>query len=177
MRKVILLSALALALFATGCGTKSAYIVTAGAPAINQSDGFKVGQVDDLSEFQFKPNDKDAFSLKDAMAAALETALTKQELAGAGYSVNVNILTYAPGNAFARWLMPGAGATRLSVEAMIIDKEGGVTAKIPVARHISAGGGYTVGAYRYIFEEVAQEIAEVIKNPTKAKSAGGQAEQ
>ena len=168
-------SVLFLALLTMGCGTKSTYILAPGAQAANTADGFKVGQVNDLSGFQFKPNDKDAFSLEEAMSAALGSALNKQGLTGAGqYSVNVNILAYAPGSAFVRWLMPGAGATRLSVEALIADKNGVQTAKIPVERHISAGGGYTIGAYKYIFEDVAQEIAAVIKNPAKAKSSGGQ---
>ena len=170
-RAALLLFILALPLVA-GCGTKSTYIQTPGAQAINQSDGFIVGKVEDLSGFQFKPNDKDAFSLKEAMSAALSSALTKQGLTGAGqYSVNVNILAYAPGSAFARWLMPGAGATQLSVEAFIVDKKSTQVAKIPVERHISAGGGFTIGAYKYIFEDVAQEIAAVIKNP--AKASGG----
>ena len=175
MKKSILLSVMALSLLAAGCGTKSTYIVTPGTPAINQAEGFKVVQVEDTSNFQFKPDDKDAFSLKEAMSAALGNALAKQGLTGAGYSVNVNILAYAPGNAFTRWIIPGAGATLLSVEALIADKKGTQVAKIPVERHISAGGGYTIGAYKYIFEEVAQEIAAVIKNPAKAKGSDSQA--
>lgn len=173
MKKAILFSVLALTLLAAGCGTKSTYIATPGAKAINQADGFKVGQVNDLTGFHV-----DDFNLKDAMTAAMEAALAKQGLTGAGYSVNVNILAYYPGNAFLRWLMPGAGATQLTVEAMIMDKKGELAAKIPVDRHISAGGGYTVGAYKYVVEEVAQEIAAVIKNPAKAKGKpSGQAEQ
>ena len=171
MKKLtVLILATALAILA-GCGTKSTYIQTPGAQAVNQADGFMAGQVNDLSGFEFDPKDKEAFSLKEAMAAALGDALTKQGLAdGKGrYSVNVNILAYAPGSAFTRWLLPGAGATRLSVEALVMDSHDVQVAKIPIERHISAGGAYTAGAYKYIFEEVAQEIVTVIKNPAKAK--------
>jgi len=171
MKKLVLLLAI-ICPFLAGCGTKSSYIAAPNAPVVNPADGFKVGQVEDLSGFQFNPNDKDAFSLKEAMSSALGSALARQGLMGEGYSVNVNILAYAPGSAFARWLMPGAGATILSVEALILDKQGTQAAKIPVERHISAGGGFTVGAYKYIFEEVAQEIAALIKNP--AKNSGRQ---
>jgi len=169
MKKSILLSAFILAVFMAGCGTKSTYIQTPGTQAVNQADGFKVGKVNDQSGFQFAPNDADAFNLADAMTAALGTALTNHGLTGAGYSVDVNILAYSPGNAFARWLIPGAGATLLSVEALIVDKNGDQAAKIPVERHISAGGGFTIGAYKSIFGDVAQEIAAVIKNPPKAR--------
>jgi len=153
---------------AAGCGTTSNYIQAPGAQGINQAEGFKVGQVEDLSGFQFRPNDPDAFSLKETMSTALGAALARQGLTGEGRNkVNVNILAYDPGNAFARWIVPGAGATKLTVEATIVDKKGTQLAKIPVDRHISAGGGFTVGAYKYIFEEVAQEIAAIIKDPTR----------
>ena len=172
MKKIsVLVLAIVAAIIMTGCGTKSAFIQPPGAPPINSSDGFKVGNVEDLSGFQFKPDDNDAFSLKEAMSAALDSALAKQGLTGAGpYSVNVNILFYAPGNAFVRWLLPGAGSTLLSVEAFIVDEQSVQVAKIPVERHISAGGGFTIGAYKYIFKDVAEEISSVIKKSTKAKA-------
>jgi len=147
----------------TGCGTKSSYVRMPGVKAVNYAEGFMVNQVEDLSNFQFSPGDSDAFSLKGVMKAELEAELSKQGLIGEGYKVDVNILAYSPGNAFARWILPGFGATRLAAEALIKDKESVVLAKVPVDRHISAGGGFTIGAYRYIFEEVAKEIVAVIK--------------
>jgi hypothetical protein len=165
---------LALVILTAACGTKSTYIPTPGAQTLNQADGFKVGQVSDLSGFQFKAGDSDAFDLKDAMTSALRAAIAGQGLTGDGYSVDVNILAYEPGSAFARWLMPGAGATKLTVEASIADKSGAQVAKIPVERHISAGGGFTIGADKYIFEDVAKAIVTVIKNPAKAPAPVGQ---
>jgi hypothetical protein len=173
-RTAFLLCILVLAL-AAGCGpTTSTYIQTPGTEAVNRADGFKVGQVEDLSGFKFNEGDKDAFDLKEAMTSALRTQLSSQGLsiANALYTVNVNILTYEPGSAFARWLMPGTGVTRLTVEAMIVDKKGAHLAKIPVDRRIY--DGFTIGGYKYIFDEVAQEIAAVIKNPAKAKGSSGQ---
>ena len=171
-RKLILLLVIIASAAITGCGTKSTYIATPGVPAVNWVEGFKVGQVEDNSGFKFKPDDKDAFSLKEAMSTALGTALAKKGLSGEGYLVNVNILAYAPGSAFTRWIIPGAGATELSVEAMLMDNKGAMAAKIPVYRHISAGGGFTIGAYKSIFEDVAQTIAAVIKDQTKANGPG-----
>lgn len=36
-------------------------------------------------------------------------------------------------------------------------------AKIPVNRSIAAGGGYTIGAWKTVFDDVAQEIVKVLK--------------
>lgn len=35
--------------------------------------------------------------------------------------------------------------------------------RIPVERSIAAGGGYTINAFKYVFEEVAKETTRVIK--------------
>ncbi|MDR0468081.1 MAG: DUF4410 domain-containing protein [Campylobacteraceae bacterium] len=146
-----------------GCGTKSSYIQTSGTKIVNVAEGFTVGRVEDQSIFYFGPHDSDAFIIDETMKAELEAQLVKYKLIGNGYKIDVNILDYSPGNAFARWILPGLGATRLAVEALIKDKEGVVLAKIPVNRHISAGGAFTIGAYKRIFTDVAQEIVDVIK--------------
>jgi len=173
MKKAAFLTFILALTLAVGCRTKyggrsqSSYIQAPGAQTLNQAEGFKVGQVEDLSGFQFRPNDQDAFSLKEAMSAALADALASEGLTGEGRNkVNVNILAYNPGNVFVRWiLLPGTGDTTLTVEATIVDKKGAQLANIPVDRRIF--NGFTIGAYKYIFEEVAQEITEVIKDPTK----------
>ena len=174
MKKSIPLFVLALALLA-GCGPKSTYTPAPGAQGVDQAYGFKVGQVEDRSGLQFSPQAKGAFNLQGAMIVALREALARQGLAEANgrYSINVDILAYDPGNAAAR-MIPGAGATYLSVKAAIMDN--GVQAAIITAeRKITGGWGFkafpgaTAGAYRYVFDEVAQEIAAVIKKSTKAK--------
>ncbi|MDR0467848.1 MAG: hypothetical protein LBG67_03265 [Campylobacteraceae bacterium] len=172
----------------TGCRgyTKSSYVQTPDANVVNVANGFTVGQVEDLSSFQFRPGDSNAFSLKDTMETTLESELSKQGLIGESYQVDVNILEYSPGDAFIRWLTPltsaviavsvsqAAGATystaaekagyiHLSVEAMVVGKEGDILAKIPIKRVITASGPLTIGAYKHIFKDVAKEIVAVIK--------------
>ena len=164
----ILTSALAL-LLAAGCGTKSSYMPTPSLEALNPYGGFRVGQVNDSSGYKFPRGHENAFDLEDAMTSALRAELTRQGLAADNglYTINVNILAYVPGNAFARYLLPGAGATKLYVEALILDKNYIEAAKIPVYRHIGVGGAFTIGAHKYVFEDVAKEIATVLKDPTK----------
>ena len=163
---LILAPALALAL-AAGCGTKSSYMPTPSME-LNPSGGFRVDQVNDSSGYKF-PHGGNAFDLKDAMASALRAELGRQGLAAEKglYTINVNILAYVPGNAFARYLLPGAGATKLYVEALILDRHYIEVAKIPVYRHIGVGGAFTIGAHKYVFEDAAQEIVSILKNPAK----------
>lgn len=125
---------------------------------------FKLGETVDASGFSF--TDKtEQFSLKDTMSSALATALNQEGLASdaAGYVISTRITGYAPGNAFTRWVLPGAGATKLSTESVITTTDNVEVARIPVERSIAAGGGYTINAWKYVFEEVAKETASVIK--------------
>ena len=161
-------SALALALLLAGCGTKSSYRSPPGLEALNPSGGFSIGQVYDRSGYEF-PDLANAFNLEETMASALWTALARQGLAAENgqYTIDVNILAYVPGNAFARWLLPGAGATKLEVEAVVFDRNYFQVARIPVYRHIGAGGALTVGAHKSAFGDVADRIVSILKDPAK----------
>ena len=165
MKKSIPLSILMLAVVA-GCS----YL---GLLTINPADGFKLGQVKDASGFQFGLNERGAIILNEVMTVALRNALTNQGLIDANgrYTVDIDILDYSPGNVLSSLMgVRGAGAAaepaHLSVEARIIDRNGRQVAKIPVERRISAD---TLGAYKHIFDEAAQEVTTIIKDPARAK--------
>lgn len=125
---------------------------------------FKLGETVDASGFSFT-DQAEQFSLKDTMNGALSAALAQDGLnsEAAGYIINTRITGYAPGNAFTRWVLPGAGATKLSTESVITTADNVEVARIPVERSIAAGGGYTINAFKYVFEEVAKETTRVIK--------------
>ncbi|MCL2029052.1 MAG: DUF4410 domain-containing protein [Deltaproteobacteria bacterium] len=169
MKKRVSLFLVLVAMVLAGCGTKSSYMPTPSMEALNPSAGFRIDQVNDSSGYVFPGGAQGAFDLRDAMSSALRAELTRQGLAADNglYAVNVNILAYVPGNAFARYLLPGAGATKLYVEALILDRNYIEVAKIPVYRHIGAGGALTVGAHKYVFEDVAKEIASILKDPAR----------
>lgn len=133
---------------------------------------FKLGETTDASGFSFT-DQSEQFSLKDAMSGALTAALAQSDLSSdsAGYVINTRINGYAPGNAFTRWVIPGAGATKLSTESIITTTDNVEVARIPVERSIAAGGGYTINAWKYVFEEVAKETAKVIKTQLMAPGA------
>ena len=166
---IVLPVILALAVLPAGCGTKSSYQPTPSVEALNPSGGFRIDQVNDNSGYKFSGR---GFDIKEAMTEAFEAELAKEGLAADRglYTININILAYVPGNAFARWLLPGAGATKLYVEALVLDRNYIQVANIPVYRHIGAGGVFTIGAHKYAFEDVAREIVSILKDPGKRRA-------
>jgi hypothetical protein len=101
--------------------------------------------------------------IESMLTSALIAELNSQGLSmksGFPYSLDVSIIQYKKGNAFSRWLMPGMGATVLSVEARINDDEGNVLTQSQATRSIGAGGGYTIGAWSRVFGEVANELID-----------------
>ncbi|MDR2368860.1 MAG: DUF4410 domain-containing protein [Deltaproteobacteria bacterium] len=144
------------------------YVPIVGAENVEAGSLFSVGEVSDKSGFKFPEGEEEKIVLTEAMTGALKKALEAKGAQGEGqWLINVDITEYAPGNAFARWLMPGAGATVLGVVAHIVNQEGVAAARIPIRRSIGFGGGYTIGAWEYVFDEVAEAIVETLINPEK----------
>jgi hypothetical protein len=160
---------LVLAVLFAGCATKSSYTPSFGVSEISSEATYSIGKVEDLSGFKFDESDNNSFNLSEAMEQAIKTELNASEILDnpGQYAINANITSYAPGNAFARWLLPGAGATNLSVECDIVDASGIQYAKISVERTIAAGGLFSVGAWKNVFNEVAKEIVTILKDPKR----------
>lgn len=161
MKRIILSLVLCCAFIGSGCSTKSAYQPVDGGTLEAQAQ-FAVGSVEDQSGFV--PDEKEPIDLQWSMNDALNEALKNEGVLGqGGYLINTTILHYSPGNAFTRWIAPGAGATKLHINSTVLNSQGKTIATIPVERSIAAGGGYTIGAWKYVFKEVAQEIVAVLK--------------
>jgi hypothetical protein len=149
---------------------KTNYTPAPNAPAVPTNSVFTIGEIADRSGFEPPADEDETIDLKLAMTAALRKALTEKGAFAeqeSQWTVAVEIISYAPGNAFARWLFPGAGATKLSVVAYVLDDSGQQAAKLLVERSIGFGGAYTVGAWKYVFDEVAREIVETLTDPKK----------
>lgn len=74
------------------------------------------------------------------------------------------ITEYEPGSAFKRWLLPGYGSTALAVKCELYEQGSANAVGIAEARHtVDAGGGYTIGAWKYIFNNLSKDIAKEIK--------------
>ena len=79
------------------------------------------------------------------------------------------IIGYKKGSAFKRWMMPGWGATELSIRCDLKDDKNNLVGSAMASREIIAGGLYTVGAWETIFKEVANDVAEDLKNQIVAR--------
>ena len=79
------------------------------------------------------------------------------------------IIGYKKGSAFKRWMMPGWGATELSIHCNLKDGKNNLVGSAVASREIFAGGLYTVGAWETIFKEVANDVAEDLRNQCEAR--------
>lgn len=79
-------------------------------------------------------------------------------------SLPCRITEYEPGDAFKRWLWPTYGSTVLDVKCELRDIEKDKSVGTAEARHtVDAGGAYTIGAWKYIFTDLAKDIAKELK--------------
>jgi hypothetical protein len=93
---------------------------------------------------------------------ALTETLQKQEMLATGSEgdmllLNAEIVAYEKGSAFGRWLMPGVGSTILEVHCELRDGNN-VAGVADAKRTVDAGGGYTIGAWKSIYKDVAADI-------------------
>jgi hypothetical protein len=110
--------------------------------------------------------------LRDAMVAELTREnLLGQKGADGVVTMDVNIIEYRKGDAFKRWLWPGYGSTVLVVEATLKDADGSVDATAQANRSVDAGGGYTIGAWKRIFEDVARDLVSDLKGNIRGTKA------
>jgi LEA14-like dessication related protein len=88
----------------------------------------------------------------------------KQPMSGTSYNLEIDIVQYSKGNAVARWMLPGAGKTILSVEARLKNDVGAIVAESQATESIGAGGLYTIGAWKRVFDKVANSLVTDIAN-------------
>ena len=84
--------------------------------------------------------------------------------------LRMSLTAYAPGNAAARWLLPGAGATDCIVKGALEDGQNHAQLGVILShRSVSGGGLYSVGADKYILDAVATDIADGLANALKQR--------
>jgi hypothetical protein len=123
-------------------------------------ESMEIGAVSNVSGKEFE------YDVESMLRNALSEALQAERLVWLGPDqpnhliLTARIVDYEPGNAFQRWLLPGWGSTVLSVDAELRDANTGSLAGSLSDRHsIAFGGGYTIGAWKAIFDAVAKDIA------------------
>ena len=60
------------------------------------------------------------------------------------------IVGYKKGSAFKRWMMPGWGATELSIRCDLKDDKNNQVGSAIASCEVVAGGGYTIGAWKTV---------------------------
>jgi Domain of unknown function (DUF4410) len=77
--------------------------------------------------------------------------------------LKTRLTTYSPGNAAARWALPGAGTTECLVKGELLDGPTGARLGVLLShRSISGGGLFSVGADKGILDVVATDIADAV---------------
>ena len=112
--------------------------------------------------------------IEQMLVSSLEEQLMEENLLNLGKEkpnlfMESRIIGYKKGSAFKRWMMPGWGATELSVYCDIKDGNNNVVGTATSSREIVAGGLYTVGAWETIFKDVANDVAKDLKEQIKAQ--------
>lgn len=152
MNKIMVLTTL---LFLAGCSTSSNFTYD---PGIGSGSNIQISSVtsENLTGQTF-----DNLDVSAEMTSAVERALKDRNITSKdSANINIRIIQYKKGNAVARWVVPGAGMTVLSVEAVLTDPNNKEIGWGQVTRSIGAGGLYTIGAYKTIFTEVANALVK-----------------
>ena len=163
MKKVLL--CLSLVFLLAGCGTRHHDMVFEnGHTSLPSESKYTIGSVQDESGYVF-PEDEESLDIAESMRIALVDELSEEGLyseENSNYTIDLTVKKYEPGNAFGRWLMPGAGSTVLKVSSQVRESEI-LIGNIETKNTIDAGGAYSVGAWKSIFREAAIEIVKELK--------------
>jgi len=156
----------------TACGTVEHKMTLVDNFSLEPTAGIEVGKVTNETGKTFGPE----INVEDMLRRALTEKLA------ADYQVSTNttlnklvidskIIDYEEGNAFKRWLLPGWGATVLTIQ-VDLRKAGQLVGTVDAKRTVSAGGAYTVGAWKSIFDNLAADVVEDLrgKRPTTTPS-------
>lgn len=105
------------------------------------------------------------------MRSALQISLSENDIAWQGepdsdrFVLDIIVQDYEPGNAFKRWLLPGYGSTIVHVSGKLTDlSTGELAGEVDYERGVHWGGGYTIGTWETVFQNVADDIAKELAN-------------
>jgi hypothetical protein len=162
-----------ISLVISGCAAQTSGTGPSKTLALDQSYKYKIEKIK-ISEA--KKHEVDA---KEILRNSLDKALNNKDLLWDGspnkkyYGISVRIIEYDMGNAFKRWLLPTYGSTALSVHTDVIDLEkNAIVTYMEHKQTIAAGGAYSIGAWKYIFNNVAKDIATDIERKYSGSGKG-----
>ena len=145
-----------------GCASSSSIEVASGVTISSNLS------IDDIKVSNKSGETFDGTNVEAMMKAAIEEQVTQNKLrlfseARDSHLLEIDIIQYSKGSAVKRWLLPGAGKTVLSVEATLKTPSGQIIAESQATESIGAGGLYTIGAWKKVFNKVAKSLVKDIK--------------
>lgn len=82
--------------------------------------------------------------------------------------VRCSFISYAPGDAFQRWLLPGAGQSQATVKTTLVDSQSGQSVADVVTTETVTGGFLGgVGGYSSVLKTVASDVVTAIDKKIK----------
>ncbi len=149
----------------TGCGSATRNVKFNDGYQVAKETKIEVPPAKNATGKTFEELDVEK-ALTEGIISALgdEGILADNTYTGRRLLLPCRITEYEPGNAFKRWLMPFYGSTVLDVKCEV--REIGSDNAVGVAearRTVDAGGLYTVGAWKQIFNGLSTDIAKEIK--------------
>ncbi|MDK2745546.1 MAG: hypothetical protein NDI90_21800, partial [Nitrospira sp. BO4] len=136
----------------------------------DSTTGIEVGKVVSNSGKTIESDMRLETMLQEALRGQLERAdLLWHNTFSRKLVCDCKILDYEEGNAFKRILFPGWGATRLTIQCNL-HQEGQLVGTIDSKRTIFGGGIDTIGAWRYIFANVAEDLSQNLRQKGFART-------
>lgn len=136
-----------------------------------EAPGLKPGMKIEVGKVVTPPGSSFEVDVGTLMRESLNRALTEEDLIWSGdptetrLKLDLQIVDYQPGNAFKRWLLPGYGSTILQISGQLTDVQTvEIAGRFDHKRGVGIGGAYTIGAWKTIFDNVANDIAMSLAN-------------
>ena len=145
----------------TGCATSQHNIKLQNSYKPKQDIKVKITKIINQTGVKYE------IPIKKMLKTAFIKQLTEANLLAKNSSTNVIVLNvditkFSEGSAFKRWIMPRWGETELTITAKLYDNHQKI-GTLSATREIAIGGGYTIGAWEYIFNDLAKDVIEDLK--------------
>lgn len=172
MKKILYIFCLVL-LLVGGCVTERPMVRVEKGASLTGYDVFEVTPVSNETgrTYDFEVTDVITQYIKSSLQ---EKGFTVAEITNAKKNVIIlksSLISYEPGSAFNRWLLPGYGKTQCTVKTSLIDrKTGKILGEMVAAEAVGGGGLYSIGADKWILNVVAKSISDEIDRKVKGKT-------
>jgi hypothetical protein len=153
-------------LLVSGCGTVEHKVALDNRYSVLPGTKVELGPVKNETGQTFD------IDVEKMLADAFSEALKEKDLQWTGgraprLVLTADIVEYAKGDAFKRWLVPGWGSTVLVVRGALYDSDNRKVGSVDAKRTVDAGGGYTIGAWERIFRNVADDVVSKLAEQVK----------